>query len=224
MSGEDGDVGVISSGGGGESSVEATVASRTTPAATVDEGVVTWETTEAPTTSEFVITEQTTTPTQPLFSTTEPEADEDALNEQTGGGGDKPEEASASEADQEEDEAPQETVHEETTKESTFYTCHANPESLLSGELAPDDTSATKYELVYDYEIITSSDGSVGDTLAQLENGMTQDLAEQYGLVDCSARLRRALKKSKRSAGGLVALDSDPVDKVREGQCEFPCV
>lgn len=237
INGQDGTVdGVISSGGGGESSVETTVPSRTTPIwePAVEEGggdgSVNWETTAVPTTTESTSTSQatttvevTTTPTEPLFSTEAAEAEVDSSNGQDNEsvsnpqtGSDKPNNGNTSAQT-----ATGETIHQETSRESTFYTCHPNPSALQSGDLAPEDTAATKIQLIYDYELITSGGIDLTTELDRLENDMTEDLANQYGLVDCSAKLRRALRNQNRSREGVVALDSDPMDEVLDSQCEF---
>lgn len=119
-----------------------------------------------------------------------------------------------------------ETVHEETSEKSLFYTCHPNPSSLQSGDFAPDDSAANKYEIVYDYELLTKADAgndAVKEILTELENTMTGDVAKQVGLVNCQEKLRRGLRKNKRSATGVVALDSNPLDEALEGQsCTTP--
>jgi hypothetical protein len=248
INGQDGTVdGVISSGGGGESSVETTVPSRTTPiwepAVEEGDGSVNWETTAVPTTTESTSASQatttvevTTTPTEPLFSTVAAEAEVDSSNSQGNDsvanpqtGSDKPNNDITS-SDKESDNSPSEsaaqtetgeTIHQETSRESTFYTCHPNPSALQSGDLAPEDTAAAKIQLIYDYELITSVGIDLTTELVRLENDMTEDLANRYGLVDCSAKLRRALRNQHRSREGVVALDSDPMDEVLDSQCEF---
>ena len=255
------DGGLLSSGGAGESSVEATVASRTTPAIAIENGAVAWETTEVPqttteeaTTTSTTTTEQTTTtPTPLLFSTVASEPDVanvnangkeevEAINSANANGGEEeknepdanaegsnesnanvPSEPTDSES-KEQHHSSGESVHEETSKTSSFYTCHPDPSSLQSGDFAPDDSAANKYEIVYDYDLLTKADAGsdvLEETLAGLENTMTEDVAKQVGLVDCEAKkLRRGLKKNKRTANGVVALDSDPLDEALEGQCE----
>eukprot|EP00956_Cyclotella_meneghiniana_P013710 scaffold19997_cov84-Cyclotella_meneghiniana.AAC.4 len=118
------------------------------------------------------------------------------------------------------------TLHQTTLTESTFYTCHPDPTSLQSGELSPDDTSANKYEIAFDYELITiTGDVDLGNTVTELENVMTEGVANQFGLVDCNTDKvekmmlrRRNLRNKRTNDDGVVALDSDPVDKVSEGQ------
>lgn len=251
ISGEDGTMdGVIISGGGGESSVETTVPSRTTPIwePAVDEGdediTVNWDTTDAPTTTSEITTtsqatttvEVTTAPTEPLFSTEGANAEVESSNGQgsesvasdkPSNGITTPDKESDNSSSESEAASTGETIHQETSKESSFYTCHPNPTALQSGEFEPEDTAATKIRLIYDYELVTSGGIDLDTELDRLENDMTEDLANQYGLVDCAARLRRRLRKKQSSGEGVVALDSDPIDEVLDGQCElvfFPFV
>eukprot|EP00804_Cyclotella_cryptica_P027704 CCRYP_010304-RA/>CCRYP_010304-RA protein AED:0.03 eAED:0.03 QI:366/1/1/1/0.5/0.33/3/938/493 len=119
-------------------------------------------------------------------------------------------------------------VHVVETKTSTFYTCHPDPTSLLKGVLAPDDSGAIKLEIVWDYEVVVSTDGANGDTkiiqegVSELERTMTEDLATQYGLLDCTSQRSRGLRKNRKNgqsaSSAVVALDSDPADQVLKGQ------
>ena len=183
---------------GGEESVEATVASQTTSAAVNDEQgeTVEWGTTEATASVTEVTTtatpEGTTTPTAPLFST----------------------------EDNEDTEEGEQNINEETSQTSSFYTCHPDPSSLISGDFSPDDSFAQKYEVAYDYEVITFDSVDVTDELGQLENIMAEDMANQYGLLDCTSKLRRGLRQKRSGDISVVALDSDPVDVVMDSQGE----
>jgi hypothetical protein len=217
--------GVISSGGGGESSVEATVASRTTPAMVEEENVVVWETTAASTSMEVASTSmEAAEEVSPA-----PGGDMNESDLQTGGGDDKPSDGANEESNTEtveestdEQNGAAQEIHEESTATSTFYTCHPNPASLISGDFAPDDTAANKIEIIYDYELLTVGEGDAADIVAYFEDVMTQELANQFGLVDCQAKVRRrGLRKIKRNGGSVVALDSDPADELLEGQCEL---
>lgn len=136
-------------------------------------------------------------------------------------------ESAAAADNQEKGDGAATTLHQTTVKESTFYTCHPDPTSFQSGELTPEDASANKYEIAFDYELVTTTtdgDADVGITVTQLENVMTEELANQFDLVDCESKgkkmmLRRRNLRNKRSNGDdVVALDSDPTDKVLEGR------
>lgn len=114
------------------------------------------------------------------------------------------------------------TTEIETTKftDSTFYTCHPNPSSLRSGEFAPDDVAANKFEIAYDYELLTPLAGEE-NSIEELENAMANDLAAQFGLIDCTSR-KRGLRNNKKSGNNdVVAISSDPADQVMEGKCEL---
>jgi hypothetical protein len=101
---------------------------------------------------------------------------------------------------------------EEGTKPS-FYSCGSDGGTGdVASSFLPDD--ATEVTLVYDYELHTSSPLDA-DVLSSFENSVAYDLANRYGLIDCRRRNLRSLE-----GGGLIALDSAPMDESLTDTCE----
>ncbi len=85
----------------------------------------------------------------------------------------------------------------------SFYTCSINDQDVL----APPE-GAIRLDLVYDYEVHISTDGSsseqgVATVMRKMENQMEYDLAEANGLVNCSVvdRARRTMQMWQHQSG-----------------------
>jgi hypothetical protein len=110
----------------------------------------------------------------------------------------------------------QKTSSTATAAYKTFYSCSSVDANGNSGGAAspsiPED--AIEVKLTYSYELHTSSPLD-DDILSSLSNDITYDIADRYGLVDCSfdssVTKRRSLRSLKK--GDVLALDSMPLDK-----------
>jgi len=138
-------------------------------------------------------------------------------------------------ATQDEEAATFATTFPSDEEPRSFYSCSNNTNgnggsssSSSNGNPAvPPDT--TQLTVTYDYELHTSSPFNA-DILNSFENSIAQDLAGRYGLINCGVEptLRRGQRylRSFLKQGGVVALDSKPVDEslADRYECEVPAV
>ena len=109
-----------------------------------------------------------------------------------------------------------------------------------TGEAASGATGAAILTLTYDYDLYTSAPFDDG-VLSSFETGMTRDLADQLGLLECDdggrsggaegeptrgrrGRGRQLRRRSLQPSGEVAlvtALDSAPADESLAGSCEL---
>jgi len=108
-------------------------------------------------------------------------------------------------------------------KLQSFYSCSPNSSSANT-----PPSNSKEVTLTYDYELHTSSPLN-DDILSKLEDSITNDIANKYGLVTCSSiqeerrHLRASSYKQQRSlqAGDLLAVGSNPEDESLSDQCKL---
>ena len=110
----------------------------------------------------------------------------------------------------------QKTSSTAATAYKTFYSCSSDDANGNGGGAASPSITEDAIEVIltYNYELHTSSPLN-NDILSSLSNDITYDIADRYGLVDCSfdssVTKRRSLRSLKK--GDVLALDSMPLDK-----------
>ena len=106
----------------------------------------------------------------------------------------------------------------------SFYSCSPNSSSANT-----PPSNSKEVTLTYDYELHTSSPLN-DNILSKLEDSITNDIANKYGLVTCSSiqEERRHLRasssqKQQRSlqAGDVLAVGSNPEDESLSDQCKL---
>ena len=105
----------------------------------------------------------------------------------------------------------------------SFYSCSPNSSSANT-----PPSNSKEVTLTYDYELHTSSPLN-DDILSKLEDSITNDIANKYGLVTCSSiqeerrHLRASSQNQQRSlqAGDVLAVGSNPEDESLSDQCKF---
>ena len=108
-------------------------------------------------------------------------------------------------------------------KLQSFYSCSPNSSSANT-----PPSNSKEVTLTYDYELHTSSPLN-DDILSKLEDSITNDIANKYGLVTCSSiqeerrHLRASSQKQQRSlqASDVLAVGSNPEDESLSDQCKF---
>ena len=112
---------------------------------------------------------------------------------------------------------------EEAADLQSFYSCSPNSSSANT-----PPSNSKEVTLTYDYELHTSSPLN-DDILSKLEDSITNDIANKYGLVTCSSiqeerrHLRASSQKQQRAlqAGDVLAVGSNPEDKSLSDKCKF---
>jgi len=105
----------------------------------------------------------------------------------------------------------------------SFYSCSPNSSSANT-----PPSNSKEVTLTYDYELHTSSPLN-DDILSKLEDSITNDIANKYGLVTCSSiqeerrHLRASSQKQQRvlQAGDVLAVGSNPEDESLSDQCKL---
>jgi hypothetical protein len=152
----------------------------------------------------------------------------------------KEEDEGTEEMEDAEDTAVSTTEKEDGTSSSTttsssrsFYGCdHDGDGGNDDGDDATSNLpseDAVELNLAYDYEIHTSlssldDDDDNGGMLSSFENAMAYDMANRYGLVDCTStakRRRRYLRSLGGTKRGLIAVSGSPVDVSMADACEL---
>ena len=111
-----------------------------------------------------------------------------------------------------------------TDKLQSFYSCSPNSSSANT-----PPSNSKEVTLTYDYELHTSSPLN-DDILSKLEDSITNDIANKYGLVTCSSiqeerrHLRASSQKQQRvlqASGDVLAVGSNPEDESLSDKCKF---
>ena len=108
-------------------------------------------------------------------------------------------------------------------KLQSFYSCSPNSSSANT-----PPSNSKEVTLTYDYELHTSSPLN-DDILSKLEDSITNDIANKYGLITCSSiqeerrHLRASSQKQQRvlQASDLLAVGSNPEDESLIDQCKL---